>query len=163
GRLRSRAGAADLHRFLGALGVVVLFLHVGAVAADRYVDFGPAALVVPFASSWHPDRVAWGILAAWLSLAVEVTSLARRHLPPAWWHRVHRLSLAAFVLATVHGAVAGTDARGRVPHALGVVAVMAVAFGAAARMARPGPAPVVRRSSPGGAAASVPERGSMTG
>ena len=54
----------DLHRFLGGLSVAGLALHLGALVADSYVHFGVRDLLVPFASSWRPVAVAWGVIAA---------------------------------------------------------------------------------------------------
>jgi sulfoxide reductase heme-binding subunit YedZ len=109
GRRPRPAWLLDLHRYLGGLAVIFVAVHVGAIMADSYVSFSPIATFVPFASTWHPDAVAWGIVAMYLVLAVELTSLARRHLPLRVWRRVHYLSFAVFVLATVHGLSAGTD------------------------------------------------------
>ena len=109
GRRPRPAWLLDLHRYLGGLGVVFVAVHVGAIMADTYVPFGPVATFVPFATSWHPAAVAWGIVALYLLLSVELTSLLRSHLPLRVWRRVHYLSFAVFVLATVHGLTAGTD------------------------------------------------------
>jgi len=109
GRRPRPAWLLDLHRYLGGLAVIFVAVHVGAVMADTYVPFGPVATFVPFAGSWHPAAVAWGIVALYLVLAVELTSLLRSHLPLRIWRRVHYLSFAVFVLATVHGLSAGTD------------------------------------------------------
>ena len=68
----------DLHRYLGALAVVFTGIHVGALIADSYVHFDVVDVLVPFASSWRPGAVAWGVVAVWLLAAVELTSLAKR-------------------------------------------------------------------------------------
>jgi predicted ferric reductase len=101
----------DLHRFLGGFALAFTGVHVIALIADNYVHFGAADVLVPFASGWHPVAVAWGIVAAWMALAVEVTSLARHRLSADAWRRVHYTSFAVFVLATIHGLSAGTDTR----------------------------------------------------
>ena len=53
----------DLHRWLGGLAVTFTAIHVGALVADSYVDFGFLDIVVPFASDWQPGAVAWGVVA----------------------------------------------------------------------------------------------------
>lgn len=109
--LRARpAWMQDLHRYLGGLALIFAGVHLGAIMLDSYTHFGVADVLVPFASSWHPDRVAWGIVAIYLLLAVELTSLARRHLPTRVWRRIHILSLPLFAVATIHFVLAGTDA-----------------------------------------------------
>ena len=40
--------------------------------------FSAVDIVVPFASNYHPVAVAWGIIAMYAVLAVEITSLLRR-------------------------------------------------------------------------------------
>lgn len=117
----------DLHRFLGGLAVIFTAVHVVAIMLDTSVHFGLADVLVPFASSWHANWVAWGIVSMYLLLAVEVTSLTRRWMPPRIWRRIHVLSLPLFGLATVHFLVTGTDAGGPVA-VLGVaISCLAVA------------------------------------
>lgn len=101
----------DLHRFLGGLAVVFTVVHMVALWADSYVAFGPSELLVPFASTWQPAAVAAGIVAFYLLVAVEVTSLLMKRLPKVWWKRVHVTSYALYGLATAHLLTAGTDAR----------------------------------------------------
>ena len=100
----------DLHRYLGALAVVFTGIHVGALIADSYVHFDVIDVLVPFASSWRPGAVAWGVVAVWLLAAIELTSLAKRRLPPRVWHGVHLASYPLFLLATIHGLTVGSDA-----------------------------------------------------
>lgn len=100
----------DLHRMLGGLALAFVAVHVAALVADSYVQFGLADVLVPFASEWRPSAVAFGVLAMYLLAAVELTSLATRKLPRRWWHGVHLSSYVCFWFVAVHGALAGTDA-----------------------------------------------------
>lgn len=104
----------DLHRFLGALAVAFTAVHLGGLVADTYTAFGPADLLVPFASSWKPLPVALGVVAIYLLIAVEVSSLAMRRIPRRWWRGIHLTSFGSFWLATIHGIAAGTDHSNRV-------------------------------------------------
>src|SRR5699024_5312309 len=63
----------DLHRFLGAVAVLSLGVHLAALWADSYVHFSVADLTVPGHTTWHPVAVAWGIVAAYLLVAVELS------------------------------------------------------------------------------------------
>jgi predicted ferric reductase len=101
----------DLHRWLGGVALIFSGVHLVAIFADQYVHFGLASLLVPFASTWHPVAVAWGVVALYLLLAVELTSLARAHLPKQLWRRIHFASFLLFVMATIHGLTAGTDTK----------------------------------------------------
>jgi predicted ferric reductase len=111
----------DLHRWLGGIALVFTGVHVTALLADTYVHFGLASLLVPFASSWHPLAVAWGVVAFYLLVAVELTSLARAHLPKIVWRRVHFASFLLFVMATIHGLTAGTDTKSAMARVVAMV------------------------------------------
>ena len=100
----------DLHRFLSMLSIVFLSVHLAALVPDNFVHFGWAELFVPYASEWRPGAVAWGIVAFWLLVAVQITSLLRPRLPNRLWRSVHYLSFAVWAGATVHLLAAGTDA-----------------------------------------------------
>ncbi|MDH4278739.1 MAG: ferric reductase-like transmembrane domain-containing protein [Acidimicrobiia bacterium] len=99
----------DLHRFLGGLSVTFTAVHLAGLVADSYVEFGWLEILVPWASSWRPTAVAWGVVAFYLLVAVEATSLFMKRLPKPVWRHVHRTSLGLYVFATVHGLQAGTD------------------------------------------------------
>jgi predicted ferric reductase len=101
----------DLHRWLGGTAVAFTGVHVLALLADQYVHFGAVEILVPFASRWHPVAVAWGVVSAYLLLAVELTSLVRTRLSKHAWRRVHTTSFVLFVTATAHGLASGTDMR----------------------------------------------------
>src|SRR5436305_8595524 len=79
----------DLHRYLGGLAAIFTGIHVVAILLDTYVHFDIASVLVPFASTFRPAAVAWGVVGLWLLLAVELTSLARRQLPKKLWRAVH--------------------------------------------------------------------------
>jgi DMSO/TMAO reductase YedYZ heme-binding membrane subunit len=104
------AWTLDIHRTLGGLTVAFVGVHMVGLFADGYVHFGPAQLFIPLASTWRPGAVAWGIVALYLLIAVEVTSLLRRHMRASWWRRLHVASVAVFPLGTIHALTAGTDA-----------------------------------------------------
>jgi hypothetical protein len=106
----SPAWLLDLHRHLGGLAVVFTGIHLVGLVADSYVTFGWAELFIPMASSWKPGAVAFGVVAFYLLLAIEITSLAIRRLPRSLWRWVHRSSFLLFAVATYHGIAAGTDA-----------------------------------------------------
>ena len=108
-RRRVPAWLLDLHRYLGTLTLVFVGVHLGALAADDYVHFGMRDLFVPMASTWRPGAVAWGIVALYMLLLVQLTSWCMNRIPRRLWHRIHLTSFAVFVAGTVHGALAGAD------------------------------------------------------
>jgi methionine sulfoxide reductase heme-binding subunit len=98
-----------VHRFLGALAIVFVVVHVLAIVADNYTSFGLVDVLVPLASSWKPIPVGLGIVGMYVLLTVEVTSLLQRHLPRAVWRQIHLASYGLFGFATLHSLTAGTD------------------------------------------------------
>lgn len=114
----------DLHRFLGGLSVVFTAIHVVALLADSFVTITIVHVLVPFTGNYHTTAMAWGVVALYLLVAVEVTSLFRKHLPKRAWRAVHYLSFPLFVSATAHFLLIGTD-RTTLPARLGVLATVA--------------------------------------
>lgn len=99
-----------VHRWLGALFVVTVVVHMSALVLDSYVEFGAAELLVPMASSWRPGAVAFGILGLYYGMLVEVSSLLMRKLSRSVWRGIHYTSYVSYALVTVHAFAAGSDA-----------------------------------------------------
>jgi predicted ferric reductase len=127
----------DLHRFLGALALLFTGLHIAGLVADNYVHFGLLQVLVPFASGWRPLPVALGVVAMYLLVAVELTSLLMRYLPKKRWRQVHLTSFGAFWLVTVHGLFAGSDTRHLLVGILVSVSMLSVLFLVMVRLLSP--------------------------
>ena len=128
GKAAPPAWLLDLHRYLGGLAVAFVGVHLGAIVADNFVYFGWSEILVPMQSTYRPGAVAWGIVAFYLLLAVELTSLFQRQLPRRWWKRVHYLSFALYAVATVHLYTAGTDTNNALVRAVPIVVTGAILF-----------------------------------
>ena len=119
----------DLHRWLGALTVVFVGVHLGALVADSYLVFGWAELFVPMASTeYRPGAVTWGVIAFWFLILVEVTSLLMKRIPKNVWHSIHLTSYVVAVSATVHLLTAGTDSSTPALRWAALAAAMAIVF-----------------------------------
>ncbi|MEM8707058.1 MAG: ferric reductase-like transmembrane domain-containing protein, partial [Actinomycetota bacterium] len=99
----------DLHRFLGGISVLFLLVHMGTLWADSFVDFGPRELLIPGESSWEPEAAAWGVIAAWTLVLVEVTSLMRKRISKSLWRTFHMLSIVTVLAGSYHAWLGGTD------------------------------------------------------
>lgn len=114
GRFAAPARVLDLHRWLGAVALAFLALHLGLLLIDPAVHFTVPQLLVPGLAPWQPFAVALGTLALW---AMIPASLLGRLLPrmratgATWFRRAHLVAYAAWPLATAHYVLAGTDAR----------------------------------------------------
>lgn len=135
----------DLHRFLAGTAVIFVGIHVTAILLDQYTDFGPVNVLVPLTGSWHPLAVAWGVVAMYLLVAVEITSLLMRRIKKRVWRRFHYLSFPLFVFSTIHLLVAGTDANSHAMRWATALVVLAVASLVWIRTSEPPDASPVRR------------------
>jgi len=104
-------------------------IHMAAIVGDSYVHFGTADVLVPFASSWKPTAVAWGIIAFYIVAAVQLSSLVMKIIPKKLWRYIHLTSYASFVLISVHSLTAGTDRANNFFQAF-AVAVVTLMIGA---------------------------------
>jgi DMSO/TMAO reductase YedYZ heme-binding membrane subunit len=152
----------DLHRFLGTLTLVFVGVHLGGLVADNYVHFGLADLFVPFASGWRTGAVAWGIVAFYVLVAVEVTSWLMRRIPKRVWRAVHLSSLLMYVMGTIHLLQAGTDASNLVLQWSVVATSLAVVFFVVYRVVGPAKRRANRVSSAGERVAAGRARRAVT-
>jgi sulfoxide reductase heme-binding subunit YedZ len=123
-----------MHRWLAGLTVAFVAIHIAALVADSYITFDLADVTVPYASDWQPGAVALGILAMWLLVAVELTSLAKRRLSRKVWRWVHLTSYVTFWLTSLHAAFAGTDTSSRIYQVGAAASILAVVWALAYRI-----------------------------
>jgi len=103
-----------MHRWFSGLAVTGVAIHIAALVADSYVHFGAKEILVPMASSWKPGAVTLGVVAMYLLVLVQATSLAMKRLPKRVWRGIHMSSYALTWLVFVHAGLAGTDVANRV-------------------------------------------------
>lgn len=116
----------DLHRYLGALSIVFIGIHVAGLVGDNWLHVGWSEVTIPMASTYRPGAVAYGIVGMYLLIAIELTSLVKAKIPRRLWRSVHLLSIPLFILSTVHAVLSGTDTRGRRYELLTVCTLTAV-------------------------------------
>ncbi len=104
-----RFAIEDVHRFLAILTGIFIVLHGGSLLLDTVVPIGLEQVLVPFTSSYRPFAVGLGVCTAELILAVGLTTWLRPKLSHRVWRTVHYLALPAWLLASLHGILAGTD------------------------------------------------------
>ena len=130
-----------MHRWFSGLAVTGVVIHIAALVADSYVHFGAKEILVPMASSWKPGAVTLGVVAMYLLVLVQVTSLAMKRLPKRVWRGIHMSSYVLTWLVFVHAGLAGTDVSNRVYQVVALLltivavtaAVLRVTMGRASR------------------------------
>jgi sulfoxide reductase heme-binding subunit YedZ len=105
-----RFAVEEVHRFLAILAGVFVVLHGGSLLLDGVVPIGLAHELVPFTSPYRPFAVGLGVCAAELLAAVGISNALRRRIPYGAWRKLHYLTIPAWLLASLHGILAGTDA-----------------------------------------------------
>jgi DMSO/TMAO reductase YedYZ heme-binding membrane subunit len=116
------------HKTLVWTALSMLALHAGALLLDPTLNFGPAAVLFPFAAPWHPGAVAAGVVAGWLALMLALSFRLRKWIGQKGWRRLHYASFAAFALSLGHALFSGTDLHGIVGPILAAVAAGPVLF-----------------------------------
>lgn len=113
--------AYALHEYLPILGVVFAALHAAVLLGDSYIAFKPWQLLVPFASPYKPFWTGLGVLAFYLSVALIASFYVRKRIGQKTWRALHYASYLAFLIALLHGVMAGSDS--------GATAMRALYFG----------------------------------
>jgi predicted ferric reductase len=108
-RIAHRAVSFTLHQDLGSVGLALALVHAGLLMIDRSVPYTPAELLVPFSGPYRPLWVGMGQLALAVTIVVVVSFYLRKRTGQKAWRRIHYLSFFAFLGATIHGIMAGSD------------------------------------------------------
>ena len=119
GLLRSTARTAggriswvvdEVHQFLGMIFGILVGAHLLTLLLDPYISFSLTNFIVPIDEPYSPLAVDFGVVALWTVILVLASSWLRRHLPYRYWRALHYLGFLTFVLVTLHGVIAGSDA-----------------------------------------------------
>ena len=137
-RLRP-ASVTEVHKTLAVMGLGALALHGAALVLDATVKVTPAALLVPGLVAYRPVAVSFGVVGGWVFALVTVSFWVRKRIGVRNWRRLHWLTYALFLLATLHGILAGTDTTRSWTHGLYLGALGAVAAATSWRVLVPPP------------------------
>jgi predicted ferric reductase len=108
-RVAHRAVSLTLHQDLSAVAIGLTALHGALLALDTYVPQSVRQLTIPFASPYRPEWTGIGQIAFYLMVVVYGSFFVRRRIGQRAWRVLHYTTFLAFVGATVHGVMAGTD------------------------------------------------------
>jgi sulfoxide reductase heme-binding subunit YedZ len=97
------------HDSLWLFTLAFVAAHVVSIVVDPWAGVGLAGAIVPGLSAFRTAPVALGTLALYALLVTGMTARWTRLLPPGAWLIIHRAGVGVFVIAWVHGLLAGTD------------------------------------------------------
>lgn len=103
------------HELLTVFTGAFLALHIVLLAVDPYAGVDWIGAFVPGFSQYRAVPVAIGSVALYALIITAATAKWTRLLPAGWWLKVHRFTALVFLMAWVHGVLAGTDAFALLP------------------------------------------------
>lgn len=127
-RIAHRAVSLTLHQDLSAIAIGLTALHVALLALDTYVPQTVRQLVIPFAGPYRPEWVGIGQIAFYLMVVVYASFFVRRRIGQRAWRALHYTTFLAFVGATAHGVMSGTDSSAAWAFWIYASATVAVVF-----------------------------------
>jgi DMSO/TMAO reductase YedYZ heme-binding membrane subunit len=98
-----------MHNILSWLAVAFTGVHALALMFDNYFTYTLPDLTVPFIGPYQPGWVGLGIIGFYLMLLTSISFQFRKQIGQKQWRRIHYLTYVVFILATIHGLMAGTD------------------------------------------------------
>jgi predicted ferric reductase len=104
-----RTVSFSLHQDLSAIAIGLTAVHGSLLALDTFVPQSVVELAVPFAGPYRPIWVGLGQLGLYLMIVVYISFHARRRIGQRGWRMLHYTTFLAFVGATAHGLMSGTD------------------------------------------------------
>lgn len=147
-----RTVSFTLHQDLSGIGLGLAMVHAAVLMIDTSVPYTPLEVLVPFAGPYEPFWVGIGQLSLYLTAVVMLSFYARKRIGQKRWRTLHYVTFLAFLGATFHGLMAGTDSSA--PWAFGMyllsattvvfLTVYRMVLAIAARVAPETPMPTVR-------------------
>jgi hypothetical protein len=104
----NRKTLLSVHVGLAAFTAVFILLHIVVLAMDQYAGVGWAGVFLPLGATYRPIPVTLGWLALYGGLAAAITARFAGRLGRIWWP-IHRVAIAIYAAAWLHGVLAGSD------------------------------------------------------
>ena len=98
-----------LHEHAALGGLIAIAVHGITLLGDRWLHPGPAGIAVPFVMDYRPAYTGLGIVAGYLAAALGLSFYARKRIGAKLWRKLHKATIAVYLLAVVHTLGAGSD------------------------------------------------------
>jgi len=99
-----------LHSTISWLALIFGLAHGLLLMFDNYVPYQFHEVFVPFVGPYRPLEVGFGTISFWIVLVVVLSFPLKRFIGVKTWRMLHFTSYLAFLMSTLHGLLAGTDA-----------------------------------------------------
>ena len=107
------------HDHLWVFVMAFLVAHIVSLVIDPKSGVSLGAVVIPGLAEYRSSPVAIGTFALYAFLVTAITARWTKLLPRGAWLALHRLALLIFVMAWMHGVLAGTDTTALGPMYIG--------------------------------------------
>jgi len=104
-----RTVSFTLHQDLAGIGLGLAMVHAAVLMIDTSVPYTPLEVLVPFNGPYRSVWVGLGQLSLYLTAIVMASFYLRRRIGQKRWRTLHYVTFLAFLGATAHGLMAGTD------------------------------------------------------
>jgi methionine sulfoxide reductase heme-binding subunit len=101
----------QVHEATALAALIFIAAHGLVLLGDTYLRPGLSGIAIPFVMSHKPLWTGLGVVGGWLAALLGLSFYVRRWIGPRLWRKMHRWTLAVYLLAVVHTLGAGTDAR----------------------------------------------------
>lgn len=98
------------HNYTSWAAIGFTIFHAVVLLFDSYYTYSWVHLLVPFTGPYSPFWVGLGILGLYLMVLTSVSFYFRKQMGQKNWRKLHYLTFVAYIFATSHGFMAGTDA-----------------------------------------------------
>ena len=99
-----------MHNYISWLSLGLTIFHAGILLFDSYYTYTLSALLIPFTGPYSPLWVGMGTIGFYIMLITTLSYYVRKQIGQKTWRKLHYTTFGAYVLSTVHGLMAGTDA-----------------------------------------------------
>ena len=99
-----------MHNYISWLSLGLTIFHAGILLFDSYYTYTLSALLIPFTGPYSPMWVGMGTIGFYIMLITTLSYYVRKQIGQKTWRKLHYTTFGAYVLSTVHGLMAGTDA-----------------------------------------------------
>lgn len=107
--IAQRTVTFTLHQDLSGIGLGLAMVHAAVLMIDTSLPYTPVEILVPFAGPYRTVWVGVGQLSLYLTAIVMGSFYLRKRIGQKRWRTLHHVTFLAFLGATAHGLMAGTD------------------------------------------------------
>jgi sulfoxide reductase heme-binding subunit YedZ len=101
---------ARVHEHTALAGLIAIAIHGTTLLLDPWLHPTVGGVLVPFTMSYRPVFTGLGIVAGYLAAILGLSFYARKRIGAKLWRKLHRATVAVWLLGVIHTLGAGTDA-----------------------------------------------------